>query len=411
MADEAASPSPVKVTLSGLATDLREASDAALIRVTQVIDKLAERGEADRILDAVRPRLNALRPQRPAGFARVLFNPLQPLIVPTAGWRPMDAAIPRGIILPVADLIRSELPDIAATDRALAGGAQLGLAIWAEAAAILERRAISTALTAPEFQLTGIRRQTIPFLIDAVKLAFTHRAALAPALLEPDGLTEAVEGLMVAAAGGGPVLWKFFLTLLFEQTDSPTALAQMVLGLSRRTQMGRDLEAEMHNVIGGVVGRLPMPEEQGCLSVETLRDQAASAARIVSFCTMRGDVSGVSGRLQQRAQDLAQRASAQLARCLQQATAEQPEEGLPREEAEIQAAERLEARLRALRGLDIATRPVSNTRERERLLSDAARAMSSSGEMDWLTPADRLRMAEILVGSEAALRLKLDPAT
>lgn len=397
--------STVAPRLTGLASELCCASDEAVIRVTQVIDQLAERGDADRILDAVRPRLNMLRPQRPVGFARALFGPLQPLIVSTAEWRAAEATIPRGVIMPVADLVRSELPDVAAIDRLLAGGVPPGLDLWIDAASILARRAVSNSWNAPSFQVTGIRRQSLPFLVEAIRFCFAHRAALAPALADPLSLTEAVEGLMADAAQAGPIIWKLALTLLFEQTESPATLVQQVLALARRGPLGRDLEAEMHNVIAGVVGRLPLPEEAGGASVETLRDHAAAAARIVSFCTLRGEMSGVSSRLQQHGQELAQRTSTQLARGLQQATRELPEEGLPREAAELQAADRLEARLRALRSLDLATRPVSNGRDRDRMLIDAAREMSHGSGMDWLNAADRLRLCEILIGSEAALRL------
>src|SRR5947209_19572064 len=100
---------PKNLTLRGLAHDLRDASDSAILRITQVIDTMPDRGATDQLLDGLRPRLSSLRPPRPRTLARELFTPLDPVIVASGAWRPGLAAIPRSVIAPVTALVREHL--------------------------------------------------------------------------------------------------------------------------------------------------------------------------------------------------------------------------------------------------------------------------------------------------------------
>src|ERR1019366_3719591 len=61
-------------------------------------DAMPSRGPADQLIAPLRGRLARLRPPRPLRFARLLFLPLDPLIVPAARWRAEQPTIPRTVI-------------------------------------------------------------------------------------------------------------------------------------------------------------------------------------------------------------------------------------------------------------------------------------------------------------------------
>ena len=85
----------------GLAT----APDMQIAKVVAVVDALESRGAADEMIEPLRSRLPQLRLPRPLRFSRLLFMPLDVLIVPNPGWRRDASTIPRSIIAPVADMV------------------------------------------------------------------------------------------------------------------------------------------------------------------------------------------------------------------------------------------------------------------------------------------------------------------
>lgn len=131
------------------------AQDEQLMRVVALVDGLSSnRGAADRLLESVRPRLAALRPPRPLSFNRLLFQPLDPVIVPTAEWRPGDARLPRGAITPLGAALYAALGAVAAAVETGCAGRTtddaeairtLGALLWPAAAAALPRLAAPPA--------------------------------------------------------------------------------------------------------------------------------------------------------------------------------------------------------------------------------------------------------------------------
>ncbi len=87
----ATSASPPGVTSRTVRRDMHEiravtrevagADDARVMRIVATVDAMSARGPADELIVPVRHRLAALRPPRPLRFARLLFYPLDPLIV------------------------------------------------------------------------------------------------------------------------------------------------------------------------------------------------------------------------------------------------------------------------------------------------------------------------------------------
>jgi len=85
------------------------ASDKALAEIVAYLDGMADRREADRLLDAARPRLRKLRPARPVTFTRLLFLPLGGALVDPRDWRRQAGVIPRHALVCLGHALRQAL--------------------------------------------------------------------------------------------------------------------------------------------------------------------------------------------------------------------------------------------------------------------------------------------------------------
>ncbi|MBV9538404.1 MAG: hypothetical protein JOY70_05680, partial [Acidisphaera sp.] len=86
-----------------LARSLAEnADERVIVQVVNLVESMRERGAADELLVRLRPRLVQLRPPRNIKLPRLLFTPLDGVIVPGSRWRPGMNAVPRSALLPLA---------------------------------------------------------------------------------------------------------------------------------------------------------------------------------------------------------------------------------------------------------------------------------------------------------------------
>src|SRR5580658_10504977 len=114
---------------------LAAARDAQILRVVAMVDAMPNRGAADQLIAPLRERIARLRPPRPLRFARLLFLPLDPLIVPAARWRAQQPAIPRSVIPLLAAAVETVLGPAGRTDAEVID--QAGGLLWDKAAAVL----------------------------------------------------------------------------------------------------------------------------------------------------------------------------------------------------------------------------------------------------------------------------------
>ena len=137
--------------LRTLHRDLAAAQDDQIHRVLTIIDDLAERGDADKLIAPLRGRIAELRPRRKLSLARLLFTPFNPLIVDAASWSAAAPSIPRTAILPLAGQVRDGLGAAAAQMDAMAALhsstdgigelVEIGGKLWPTAAISSRRRA------------------------------------------------------------------------------------------------------------------------------------------------------------------------------------------------------------------------------------------------------------------------------
>lgn len=129
-----------------LGADLLQADDAKILRVTSMLDNTPATSVTEAIMDPLRPRLAVLRPSRPLRFTRLLFLPVDPLIVPARTWRAGDPSVSRGIMVALSATVHAGLGDLALElDRMLTGRntdefdivERAGDRLWPAAAAFL----------------------------------------------------------------------------------------------------------------------------------------------------------------------------------------------------------------------------------------------------------------------------------
>jgi hypothetical protein len=122
---------------------LASAPDAKLGRIVGMLDSLRDRGAADALLAAARPRLSYLRPARPLRFTRLLAIPFEPVLVATEAWDGGATTMPRGALAPIGAALHAALGPVAEEIETAALGhtmaetalvARLGARLWPLAA-------------------------------------------------------------------------------------------------------------------------------------------------------------------------------------------------------------------------------------------------------------------------------------
>ena len=143
-----------------LRREIVQADDEKLGKIIAYVDQVGAAEINRALLDTLRGRVALLRPVRPLQLSRLLFIPLDPLVVSPAKWRPGSPRIPRTALAPLFSLVVRQIgADIAAlngmvegqTTQSDAAIAQAGAALWPRAAAILR-----AANPPPEWEQTRL---------------------------------------------------------------------------------------------------------------------------------------------------------------------------------------------------------------------------------------------------------------
>lgn len=380
------------------------ADDARVRRLVAVVDSAAERGEADQLIAPLRRRLAVLRPPRPLRMMRLLFCPLDPLVQPPAVWRPGGAGIPRTVVAPLSDMVVQALGPRADEVAAMIAGrttndrlaiADAGAILWPLAAAALRGGAApanwnaATGLPASEF---GPLAGTIGVLLGEGPLLWSLAMHL-PGTDEP----EFARGLLNTAAAAGPLAYSMMLVLLLAsmpQAGFLVALADEIAAAHATLRLAPDrvfdfligaVEARQDGVqsmrtdIGGVL--------RGVSLLETLlRENANRPSRMTRLERVRRQMD------EQCRAAFATTGELLLANEHTAAPAAAPDERQMSREAQARELRRVEAvgrRLGAAQFYDSGLRQVA-----EQLVAQPD-----------MSAIERLRMAEILLGPDAALSL------
>jgi hypothetical protein len=217
---------------------LASASDMALAQVIEILDRLPDRSEADRLLDAARPRLKQIRPSRSLQFTRLLFLPLDGAISNNRDWQKDDTCLPRCALPPIAEALRMAMGqeaqrieasfqgkffhDIAAVDRA-------GRPLWAAAA-----RLAPDLKPGPRWERTGLRTDDFASLVELAAGVWRHAGPIWSAVQlagwgPPD---DAVRAALAPMADEASPAFAMALATLMLKATSPGQVAREAARLS-----------------------------------------------------------------------------------------------------------------------------------------------------------------------------------
>jgi hypothetical protein len=219
---------------------LASASDMALSQVTEILDRLPDRLEADRLLDAARPRLKQIRPARSLQFTRLLFLPLDGAISDNNDWQKGDARLPRSTLQPIAEALRLTMgPEVERIEASLQGKFfhdtpvvdRVGRALWAAAA-----RWAPVITPGPRWERTGLRPDDFAPLVQLAANVWQHAGPIWAAIQlagwgPPD---DAVRAALSPMADEESPAFSMALATLMLKATSPGQVAREAARLSEK---------------------------------------------------------------------------------------------------------------------------------------------------------------------------------
>ncbi len=388
------------------------AADAQVLQVLQMVDALEVRGATDEVLAPVRPRLRAIQPARPLRFARLLFLPADALIVAPADWRAGTFFVPRSALMVLARAVREAMkhaaaPCLARVDQLASGAStgqsavvrQAGALLWPEAAATLRRLAAELPpVLSAEWSAQGLpAAELIPLAIALscildIAVSLHDHDHSATGLQEPE-LTD----MLAEAEKSGPRAWGMMLGLLTIRVPhaGPALFAAAQQAPQRRKQAEAAAEAALawlENETAGQVDTVPPHaaaelRRQASL-LESLSEQLADPAQRRRLMEARAAL--LAGSLQRFETALQDRVAATLL-------------ALPEDSSERGAAlDGTEDAARVLRAFELEARRLGGGPKFDGLVRSVQATLQ---QVHGMSAMDRARLAEILAGPEAAVRM------
>ena len=391
-----------------LARAVRQARDGQLLRLVALLDGLRARGAAEALLEGLRPRLAALRPERPLSLTRILCIPIEAALRAPGAWKGEAGTVPRSAIAPLAVQLERTQPrlvqEVAAAaqghvlPRALGLCGRLGERLWPAAAESLQ------PAPPPGWEATGLPDAAYAAIAPTCRVLWTHAADLwALRMLGDEGPPEAaIRQVFRVLAGAGPEAVRLGIEALLPHVARPGRLVVTVSAIDNA--LTRAADAALDGYLEALARRAPRPDAP--LPPEALRREAALIEEIERIA--------LQGRPQRartlaalrdaRARDCRDRLERDIAACLLA-----PLEALRAAPAGIeQRLAALEAEAERLRMLAeaerrFAGRKAGTARHAPALARLAAMARAAPNEGPGVQRADLLRLIEIMAGPEAAL--------
>ncbi len=396
--------------MRGLRNDLRELDDSKLREVIAVLDDAAVPAANRAILDPVRARIGGLNMERPLRFTRLLFLPLDPLIVPARGWRPDQPAVPRTVLAPLARVVREAIGGVARyVDQVIAGrstGAVNeitagGEALWPSAGEALAAAAApadwteTTGLPVPAF--APLAKAIAMVLRRAPELRRLVRDADIGALAPSEAIvTNILTGIHHEPALGCAMIARLILVGAPRATSLLRRIAQAAGDTRSRANlteaMAQGIEDALSNMeTGNAIG-------QG--------GPAELAREVRGIATLLREIEHDSGGAKHRSRlktirdRLSTECQSRFADGLRTGlvapltTAAAPMDSSGQIQLEVQA--------RGLRALETVARQLGGPASYDALLTRAAQTVRQAAAAGNLTPIRQYRLLEIISGPEAA---------
>ena len=396
-----------------IAQEIRGANDPRIMRIVAFMDTIIRRGSADLLIEPIRRRLVTLRPPRPLRFGRLMFWPLDLLIVPASRWLPGQHAIPRSALLPIAEHVRLRMGGAATSIEAEIAGrttadidliSRLGRSLWPEAAAAMMPEKAPPAA----WELTGLGDATYQPLANVIAALLAEAATIdrlhmeaATGLLAPS--REEIGGMLSRIGLECRTALPMLIATLLDRLPETAGLVSSAYAGSEAAATHAALEQATDLLLR------QLDREDGIerrIAVGTLAETGAVVGKLVTLLAYLETQRPTPPR-RERLRALRRRLDADCrARFASGLRAEiltpLKRLGLRPPTTDIMG---LEASARGLRVLETEARLVGSGATYDLLLHDAAEAIRDDAMLDRLALADQLRLVEILSGPDAALAL------
>lgn len=391
--------------INSLNRHLVSAQDAKVLKVVAMVDALPLRGDADSLIEPLRQRLAQLRPRRPLSAQRLLFTPLDPVLVPPTQWRRGALTIPRTAIPcmirqftlldpALMEAVGHEVVGSTFADQMLLRRA--GGRLWARAAALLAGAAPAADWAAA----TGLADADYRGIRDAAVLVLRHAPAMSGQLNADPPDAEVITRILTEAAFEPDRLDVLISVLLYwlpasaAQVLDVTSAHAAPTGLPGRTATERAVEHVLENIEAEqAAAKDGMPDLPRLRRTIAMLDQleASSTGRPTRCARISATRSRVDSACRTQFESLLQdRMVSRLAG------------GLPQAPADIAA---LETAARDIRRFEQVARRISGSDHYDRKLRNTINILGPNAGDDSDSRVDRLRLAEILLGPEKALQM------
>ena len=369
---------------------LAQARDAQVARVVAMVDALPERGAADALIAPLRPRLAQLRPVRPPGFVRLLFAPLNPLILPVAEWRRCGVGLPRPALGPLGSAIRKALPNDGEAGDA-AGDADRVMSLWPHAAAALQ------AMTAPAGwqEASGLSADEFRPIADVMSAVLAEAQAIERLARQRYPAADAeIWPILARSKDRGVLPLDAVVLVMLARLAAPARVA----ALAAQAAGG-------HGVTERAIDRLAVSLPSENENSDDVREAAMEAARVAAM--LEALDTGASSERRARLEQVRRDADALTRRSFARAVGRTLTMAQSAMTASFDdgAVAAIESCARDLRRLETAGRKLGSSEYYEAELASAVAVIRNlQGDLGL---ADRVRLVEILAGPEEATALLL----
>lgn len=377
-----------------LGRELRSASDDQLSRVVAVVDALPVRGAADALLAPVRARLAQLRPDRPLRLSRVLFTPLDPVIVAPLKWRSDSASVPRSaldllgrLVLARIGALRSELETVASqrTSSDAAAVQAIGCVLWPAAGRVLQELDMPSDWT----EQTGLQPRVWLEIRDGAAVVLSRAVRIEEIARAPDN-EDLLQGQLRDRTGCSDASFALVVRVLLARHPRPTDLLCTLANLrdaGAATATEQAISAtldDMEPALDQIETADPNVAVGQAIQLATLFDALDTPTRRTRISALRADAARLcQERLERSMQGLLEPFAAQS------------EPGGTDYPA-------IEATARGVRKLGAAAKRLGGQRALERFMQQSVTAILGL-DAAAIDRVDRIRLLEILVGPDAAL--------
>jgi hypothetical protein len=403
---------------SVLRDELLTADDRKVRQVVGLIDSLSNAAVNQAILGSLRSRLAVIEPVRPLHFARLLFLPLDPLVVPADDWRPGDPTVPRSAIASISQTVRTGLGSHAeAIQKTITGHgtdaaeviALAGEMLWSRAAVMLTETPSPigwerTGLPPTAYQPLG--RAIAGVLRRAVWLESLARDA-ANRAVEPNH--KIVNDIMEDIASENAEGYAMIVRLVLLRSPHATSVMREIVWRKREpaeTAMLRQAVAQ------GMEHLLAYMESASGLSNEIGHTIATAADEVRRVVTVLQEIEGGLAQDRPRVKAVRKRLDDVCRERFSVGVREVLVTPLTTASGPIDNSgqRRLEGGARELRTLEAVARKVGSPESYDRLLLQTSDTVRAAVEHGTLTPIRGLRLVEILSGPEAAESMYMECA-